>query len=94
MIIENHFVIPFDLYILRFPQGAKIPPHQDKVTNGRHFRLNILLKKAKKGGEFICHQSIFASSRVNLFRSDLAIHAVTQIEEGTRYVLSLGWLLK
>lgn len=84
--------LPFDLYLLRFPTGTEIGPHTDKVEAGEHFRLNIILKPAQRGGEFRCADPIYVNSRVKLFRPDRSEHSVTRIEEGTRYVLSFGWV--
>jgi hypothetical protein len=33
--------IPFDSYLIRYPDGSEIPPHTDPVSTGRHYRLNI-----------------------------------------------------
>lgn len=94
LILANPFLVPFDLYLLRFPDGTEIPPHRDPVTGRRHFRLNVILKRSRTGGDFICEAPIFQTRRVNLFRSDLSLHSVSRVEGGTRYVLSLGWVLK
>ena len=83
---------PFDLYLLRFSVGHEVPPHTDKVSVGEHHRLNIILKHAKKGGEFICSNTIYESSSIKYFRPDKAEHQVTKIINGNRYVLSLGWV--
>ena len=84
----------FDMYILKFPKGCKIPKHTDKVKVGRHFRLNFILKQAKKGGVFLCAQPIFESSRIKLFRPDITPHEVTEVKQGNRYLLSVGWIMK
>jgi hypothetical protein len=83
--------IKFDLYLLRFPEGCEVPPHTDKVDSGKHYRLNIVLKQAKSGGEFICQTPIYCSKRIKLFRPDLCEHAVTRVTSGNRYLLSIGW---
>lgn len=93
LLAYNKIGIEFDAYILRFPIGSEIPQHRDLVRHGRHFRLNIILKKSQAGGEFICEKHILNWPRVKLFRSDLYQHAVTKIEGSPRYVLSIGWLL-
>jgi hypothetical protein len=85
---------PFDLYLLRYRPGHGIPPHRDPVPNGRHFRANIILCRGKSGGAFLCDAPLFASPRLFVFRSDLSEHAVEPMVSGTRYVLSLGWILK
>ena len=46
------------------------------------------------GGEFVCVDPIFETRRIKLFRSDLSMHSVTRVQGGSRYVLSLGWVLK
>lgn len=84
----------FDCYLLRFPEGSEVPAHKDEVQSGRHFRLNLILKKAAKGGEFLCDNCLIDRPRIKLFRPDLHEHAVSRIELGRRWVLSVGWLLK
>lgn len=66
--------VKFDLYLLKFPYGSEIAPHTDKVESGKHFRLNIILKNADEGGEFICHNPIFETNRIKLFRPDTCEH--------------------
>ncbi|OZG73545.1 hypothetical protein BTA51_11105 [Hahella sp. CCB-MM4] len=83
----------FDSYLLRFPEGSAIKPHVDEVKQGRHFRLNVVLKEAGKGGEFICQNPIFETRRIKLFRPDVSEHSVTKVEKGRRYLLSIGWVL-
>ncbi|WP_105213669.1 2OG-Fe(II) oxygenase [Pseudoalteromonas sp. T1lg22] len=87
-----YWPIKFDCYLLRFKQGSFIKRHTDKVESGRHYRLNIVIKAAGKGGEFVCEQPIYASKRIKLFRPDMHAHEVTEVEEGTRYVFSVGWI--
>ena len=84
--------IKFDCYLLRFKAGSFIKPHTDAVNLGKHYRLNIVIKRAKRGGEFLCERPIYTSSRIKLFRPDVSTHSVTKIEQGTRYVLSIGWV--
>jgi len=82
----------FDLYLLRFEEGQEIPPHIDKVDGGAHYRLNIVLKTAKEGGEFLCKDPIYETKRIKYFRSDISEHAVSKVKKGTRYVFSIGWV--
>ena len=86
------FPLPSDGYLLRFPTGAEIPPHVDPVDGKRHFRLNLILRRSRHGGEFICKDPIWNFRRIKLFRPDLSEHAVTRVEEGNRLVLSIGWV--
>lgn len=84
--------IPFDCYLLRFPNGSEIHPHKDPVSKGRHFRLNIILKESGSGGQFLCANPIFETRRIKFFRPDISEHSVTKVSGGERYVLSFGWL--
>jgi hypothetical protein len=49
----NPIVIPFDCYLLRFPEGTQIPPHRDPIPSGRHYRLNIIVRRSPAFGEFV-----------------------------------------
>jgi len=83
--------LPFDLYLLKYPPGTQIPEHTDPVAKGRHYRLNLVLKRGR-GGEFRCAAPIVNTRRVKLFRPDVQPHSVETVL-ATRYVLSLGWIL-
>ena len=74
--------------------GAIIPPHVDQVASGRHFRLNLLLRRAKSGGEFICQDPLYESRRIKYFRPDISQHSVTKVLAGSRLLLSIGWIRK
>lgn len=88
----GHWPRPFDIYLLRFLRGHSIPPHTDKVDSGQHYRLNIVLKPAREGGEFVCLDPLYENRFVKYFRSDISEHSVTEVIAGTRYVLSIGWV--
>jgi hypothetical protein len=92
LLLTAPWPIAFDSYILRYPDGTEIPPHTDPVKERKHFRLNIVLKQSSTGGEFLCENPIFSTSRIKFFRPDLCEHQVTQVRGGSRYVLSVGWL--
>ena len=94
LLLTAHGPLPFDSYLIRYPDGSEIPPHTDPVQMGRHYRLNIVLKPPKSGGEFVCATPIFASKRIKLFRPDACEHSVTRVVGGSRYVFSLGWVLR
>jgi hypothetical protein len=94
LLIASPWLIKFDCYLLRFPEGCSIPPHTDPVSDVRHYRLNIVIKQAILGGDFICDAPIFESKRIKLFRPDINMHSVTRVEEGSRYLLSIGWIRK
>lgn len=88
--IGNSFFGGMDLYILKYSKGDSIPPHKDPVKGKRHYRLNIEVKSARSGGELYVEAPILRFGPVSFFRSDLSTHAVHLVENGTRYVVSLG----
>lgn len=93
LLASARFPLPFDCYLLRFNVGSEVSPHIDEVKHGRHYRLNIVLRKAERGGEFRCDNVIFENSRIKFFRPDQSIHSVSPIIKGVRYVFSIGWVL-
>lgn len=97
MLLATFFLpIPFDLYLLKFPTGSYIDAHVDKVSWGRHFRLNIVIKKAIEGGEFKVAKvpgTFINTARVKFFRPDKVLHSVTEVHQGERLVLSLGFVI-
>ncbi len=93
-LLGNPFLLPFDIYLLKFETGADIQPHRDRVESGRHFRLNLVLRHAREGGVFSCQKTIHNSRSLKIFRPDLYEHAVSMVTSGTRYVLSVGWVLR
>ena len=94
LLLTARWPLPFDSYVIRYPEGSEIPPHTDPVQAGRHYRLNIVLKSSPSGGEFVCAAPIYASRRIKLFRPDACEHSVTRVVGGSRYVLSVGWVRK
>jgi len=93
LLLTARWPLPFDSYLIRYPEGSEIPPHTDPVQKGRHYRLNVVLKSPEAGGEFVCASPIHASRRIKFFRPDACEHSVTRVVGGSRYVLSLGWVL-
>lgn len=94
LLLTGLFPIAFDMYLIRYRVGSHIPPHTDKVEKGRHYRMNIILKQSKVGGDFVCKNNIINLPRIKLFRPDLYEHSVTELKEGSRYILSIGWIRK
>lgn len=89
----SRFPIPWDCYILKYPTGSEVPIHQDPVDGRKHFRLNIVLREASSGGTFYCQRTIVNTRYIKLFRPDLYRHSVSRVVSGSRYVLSIGWVL-
>jgi hypothetical protein len=92
LLLTGRWPLPFDSYLIRYQEGSSIPPHTDPVQQGRHYRLNVILKSPKSGGAFVCATPIYSSARIKLFRPDECEHSVTQVQGGSRYVLSIGWV--
>jgi hypothetical protein len=79
-----------DLHLIHYPPGSGVPEHTDRVSKGfRHFRVNVVLWKPRKGGEFTGKTLFRLFNRVFVFRPDIEPHAVSPCE-ASRYVLSLG----
>src|SRR5688572_31222515 len=70
LLLTAPWPVPFDSYLIRYPDGSSVPPHTDPVQRGKHYRLNIILKAPKAGGEFVCAKPIYASRRIKLLRPD------------------------
>lgn len=83
-----------DCYLLKYPTGSRIGSHKDPVDSGRHYRANLLIKDCGSGGKFICEEVLTRLPRLVIFRPDISQHEVTRIESGTRYMLSVGWVLE
>lgn len=80
----------WDLYLLRYPVGSGIPKHRDPVPDHKHYRLNIYLWNAQAGGNPEHAFTIMNNRFFTLFRPDQALHSVSEVTKGTRYVLSFG----
>lgn len=93
LLLTGCWPLPFDSYLIRYAEGSEILPHTDPVAEGRHYRLNLVLKSPRSDGEFVCTSPIFASRRIKLFRPDVREHSVMKLVGGSRYVLSLGWVI-
>ena len=90
--LVNSKRLKFDMYLLKYPEGSEIPKHIDStiIPFHEHHRINIVLKKPDRGGDFIIDNKK-QKGRFFKFRPDLNEHSVSKITKGTRYVLSIGW---
>ena len=85
----------WDLHLIRYDKGAFIPLHTDPspIEGKAHYRFNFTLWKAKEGGrEVLSGNAIRKGKRWYLFRPDLISHCVTEVRQGSRWVLSFGFL--
>lgn len=88
-LFEVRWPIGIDCYLLKFEDGVSVPEHTDPVTDKNHYRLNLTVRKAMEGGQFVCEKSILNFWRVCLFRPDINKHSLT-IVRGKLIMLSLG----
>jgi len=88
--LYSNLTLKCDCYIIKYYDGASLGIHKDPIEQGRHFRLNIVVKKPKSGGKFTGNY-IFKLGRVMLLRPDIDSHGVTKCH-GERIVLSFGWI--
>jgi hypothetical protein len=81
--------------LFRYDTNSYIPKHKDPANGRRIYRLNLEIVKAKSGGEFVCNKLLWSwANRVYVFRADNSYHYVTRVEQGSRWVISLGIKLK
>jgi len=88
---EQHW----DAYLIRYRDGAYIPPHVDPAQHGRrHRRLNALVMQAAGGGELRIGGQLVALELGDavVFYPDQEVHEVAPVA-GTRLLLSVGALL-
>lgn len=82
----------WDVYFIRYRDGAHIPPHIDAAQHGkRHRRINAVLTQAPSGGELVIDGAIVALTAGDavLFHPDTEIHEVTKVG-GARLLFSVG----
>lgn len=91
LIMACAWPVKCDCYLLHFPKGARVAPHVDSAV-GAHYRLNVILVPAHRGGVFRSACALIGRPRIKLFRPDICLHEVTEVLEGSRWVLSIGWL--
>jgi hypothetical protein len=91
-LLEIRWPLPLDAYLLHYRRNGRIGTHVDTVPGRRHYRLNVVLKRAPTGGTLLtAGRPILRlwSGRVTLFRSDRE-HLVLPVIGGDRWVLSIG----
>jgi predicted 2-oxoglutarate/Fe(II)-dependent dioxygenase YbiX len=85
----------WDAYLIRYLDGAHIPPHVDPAQHGRrHRRLNAMLTRATRGGELRIDGALVELELGDavLFYPDEERHEVAPVV-GTRLLFSVGaWI--
>ncbi len=82
----------WDVYFIRYTDGAHIPPHTDAAQHGkRHRRINAVLTQAPVGGELLIDGARIelAVGDAVLFHPDTEVHEVTKVG-GPRLLFSVG----
>ncbi len=85
--------------VISYPQGSIVDAHRDGGINLQKmkpllgYNMNIVLKKAILGGEFVCPQAWVNSSRIKIFNGDKYDHEVTRIQKGKRTILAFKFSL-
>ena len=82
----------WDVYFIRYEDGAHIPPHTDPAEHGRvHRRINAVIAQAERGGELIV-----AGIKIDLAVGDAVLfspsgdeHSVSRVH-GSRLLFSVG----
>lgn len=96
MLLFRSKLLKMDMYLLKFQEGVEVPWHKDPAKTGRHFRFNLYLTRPG-GGELLIEKNkkaIFSNRLCHLFRADDIQHAMTKVEGGTLYLLSIGKVVK
>ncbi len=93
-LVELHKIDDFwDAWILRYPDGAYIPPHKDEANmfGRRHTRLNAIIADPRAGGDFILNDERvgLGSACAIIFNPDEHEHSVTKVD-GERLVFTVG----
>jgi 2OG-Fe(II) oxygenase superfamily len=85
----------WDVYLIRYTDGAHIPDHVDAAQLGRrHRRLNALLAPADAGGALYIDDALveLGIGDAVVFEPDREVHRVSRIA-GVRLVFSVGaWI--
>jgi hypothetical protein len=84
--------IGLDAYILKYEGNTRLPTHTDPVENGKHWRLNIVLKG--KSTFIIVKNGLvkYMNKRFTLFRPDIQAHSLVVSDLGCAK-LSMGFVL-
>jgi Rps23 Pro-64 3,4-dihydroxylase Tpa1-like proline 4-hydroxylase len=85
----------WDVYFIRYEDGAYIPPHTDPAQHDRHHRrINAVLTRAATGGELRVGGTAIALAIGDavLFSPDREVHEVSKVG-GPRLLFSVGaWI--
>ena len=82
----------WDVYLIRYLDGAHVPDHVDAAEHGRrHRRINIVLEEPRSGGALRIDgvEIDLSVGDAVLFEPDREVHHVTPVV-GTRLVFSVG----
>lgn len=79
----------FDCYLIKLNKFCDIPWHTDKVDNGKHHRVNILI--FGKYVQLYEEKPIWFNKYITFFRPDINKHMIGT-GNNIALVLSIGWV--
>jgi hypothetical protein len=82
----------FRLILGRYPEGASQPPHVDVLHTQDIYRVVVVLKNAKAGGELYVPNADFQLGERVYFFNPKYQHQVLPVLEGVRYSLLFSFL--
>ncbi len=84
--------LQIQLHTNEYAKGDYLCEHIDQIRKEeRQVRFQIILVKAKQGGELKCEKFIYESPRIKIFEPTKWKHSVTKVEEGRRLLLNFGF---
>ena len=82
--------LKMDICLINVKEGIAIPPHRDACpVDGKMYRFNFEIKRPKKGGRLIGNTLWSLGKRMYMFRPDIELHEVTEVEEGELLIFSI-----
>lgn len=80
--------------LFRWQKGRQQSGYDKKLLAGAYWPLKFdcYLLRFAQDCDFICAKPIYQHSRIKFFRPDLCEHAVSKVEQSSRYLLRIGWV--
>lgn len=85
----------FEIRLIKLKEGKEIYEHVDSCCPTKRLHQAIfVLKKAKKGGRFVCKDAIINLSRFIYYLPMIMEHKATKIIKGVCFMLFISWCLE
>lgn len=89
------FLFTLQLHIAKYDVGDLLAEHTDTVGLGRMWRVQFVLRNAKRGGDLLCERFVVNRPRFKIFEPGKYKHEVTEVRDGQRLVLNFGiWIAR